>query len=104
MRLASLVPGLALACLAVGCATSQHAPELASARAAYASAAQGPAASLAPVDLAAARVALERAEKAFATSDDAAGDLAYLAQRKAELAEARAEETQDLEAADRDPL
>jgi Domain of unknown function (DUF4398) len=102
VKLVSL--SLGLACLAIGCATTSRAPELVSARAAYASAAQGPAASLAPVDLEAARVALERAEKAFAASEDAAPDLAYLAQRKAELAEARAGETQDVEAADREPL
>ena len=73
-----------------GCAATI--PELVDARVAYADAATGPAATLVPADLHKAQVALEEAEAAF--RDDPRGyhakDLAYVAQRKAELAEALA--------------
>lgn len=67
-------------------------PELTSARNAYEEARTGPAANLVPADLHKAHEALEIAEKAY--EDDPRGyhtkDLAYVAQRKAELAEALA--------------
>ena len=74
-----------------GCAaTIPH--ELASAREAFQEASAGPAATLVPADLHKAHEALEAAETAF--QDDPRGyhtkDLAYVAQRKAELAEALA--------------
>lgn len=82
---------LALASLGVGCAATIP-TELANARTAYQSASAGPAASLVPAELHKAREALADAETAF--KDDPHGfhtkDLAYVAQRKAELAQALA--------------
>lgn len=81
--------------------------ELADARAAYDRASHGPAAQLAPVDLHKARSALEEAEKAFGDepSDQHTRDLAYVALRKAELAEvmaSRASETNLKDQAEQD--
>jgi outer membrane protein OmpA-like peptidoglycan-associated protein len=74
-----------------GCATTIP-NELLSARRAYAEAAAGPAATLVPADLHRAKTAMSDAEAAFA--DDPKGfhtrDLAYVAQRKSELAQALA--------------
>jgi outer membrane protein OmpA-like peptidoglycan-associated protein len=82
---------LVLATLTTGCAATIPS-ELANARTAYQSASQGPAASLVPADLHKAHEALAEAETAF--KDDPHGfhtkDLAYVAQRKAELAQALA--------------
>jgi outer membrane protein OmpA-like peptidoglycan-associated protein len=73
----------------LGCATAQPPPELVSARAAYARAADSPQGKAAPVEVHKAKVALEQAEQAFANSDTAAtNDFAYIAESKAELAEA----------------
>jgi hypothetical protein len=65
-----------------------------SARDAYSRAAAGPAARLAPGDLLAARTALDDAEHALSKEHDVdkTRDLAYVAQRKAQLAQARADE------------
>jgi outer membrane protein OmpA-like peptidoglycan-associated protein len=77
--------------LANGCATVVPS-ELASARQAYRRASSGPAATLSPAELHKAREALVLAERSFAA--DPTGyhtlDLAYVAQRKAEMAEALA--------------
>lgn len=77
--------------LLTGCAATLPS-ELASARTAYLSASEGPAASLVPAELHKARESLALAEAAF--KDDPRGyhtrDLAYVAQRKAELAQALA--------------
>lgn len=77
--------------LFVGCATTLP-KELSSAREAYRQASAGPAAQVAPAELHVASQALAKAEQSFA--DDANSyrtrDLAYVAQRKAELAEATA--------------
>lgn len=74
-----------------GCAATIPS-ELASARTAYQSASAGPAAKLVPAELHKAQEALTLAETAF--KDDPRGfhtrDLAYVAQRKAELAQALA--------------
>jgi len=82
-----------LACAAIigGCATvTPH--ELEEARIAYQRASNGEAAVAAPVELHAAHSALLTAEAAFAENprDETTRDLAYVAQRKAEMAEAQA--------------
>lgn len=61
--------------------------ELLDARHAYARASEGPAASATPADLHKAKVALDRAESAYASEAGDQRDLAYVAQRKAQLAE-----------------
>jgi outer membrane protein OmpA-like peptidoglycan-associated protein len=73
--------------LVVGCATAQPPQELVAARAAYRTAAVD-AARAAPVDLHAAKVALDAAEASFAKEPKAieTRDRAYVAQRRAELA------------------
>jgi outer membrane protein OmpA-like peptidoglycan-associated protein len=84
----ALVPVL----LVAACATMPP-PELNAARAEYAGASHGPAAHLAPADLHAAREQLAAAEKSFEDEGDTyrTRDLAYAAQRKAQLAEVRAQ-------------
>ncbi|XXX82249.1 DUF4398 domain-containing protein [Sorangium sp. So ce134] len=75
----------------LGCASAPLPPkELISARESYARARAGAAAELAPADLRGASEALERAERAFAAGRELAEarDLAYLAERRALLAEA----------------
>jgi len=77
--------------LLFGCATVPP-PELVNARQAYEKAINGPAAQLVPAELHKARVALTTAEKSF--QDDPKSirtrDLAYVADRKAKMAEALA--------------
>jgi outer membrane protein OmpA-like peptidoglycan-associated protein len=58
-----------------------------SARSAYAHAAAGPAATAAPADLHVAKMALGRAESAYKNDSSDQRDFAYVAQRKAQLAE-----------------
>ncbi len=72
-----------------GC-TTMAPNELVNARSAYKLASQGPAAQLAPADLHKAQQALDMAEQSFKNDSDLykTKDLAYVAQRKAELAEA----------------
>src|SRR4051794_30457704 len=72
-----------------GCATAPP-PDLLSAREAYARAERSTAGKAAPVELHKAKVALDLAEQSFASnpSDEAARDLSYVAERKAQLAEA----------------
>lgn len=76
--------------LLVGCATVPQ--ELTNARAAYAHASTGPTAQVAPAELHKARLALERAEQSYQAHQDTfqTRDLAYVAQRKAQLAETAA--------------
>ncbi|AUX43247.1 hypothetical protein SOCE26_046910 [Sorangium cellulosum] len=72
-----------------GCASAPPPAELLHARKSYERARKSAAAELAPVDLHGAREALERAERAF-TGDlgsAEARDLAYIAERRAQLAE-----------------
>jgi len=80
-----------LALLAAGCATVTP-PELTSARAAYQHASTSPASEYTPVDLHKARVALDKAEQSFAEEKDSQKtiDLAYIAERSAQTAEALA--------------
>jgi len=82
---------VACAAFFYGCASTVPS-ELTDARLAYLHASEGPAAQLAPAELHKAKEALAKAEKSF--SDDAGSyqtrDLAYVAQRKAEMAHAQA--------------
>ncbi len=82
----------ALAVLA-GCATTMSSPELTRAETEYLRASRGSAAQVAPNELLDARMALESAQQAHRNhpGSQAARDLAYVAERKAELAEARAQ-------------
>jgi outer membrane protein OmpA-like peptidoglycan-associated protein len=79
------------AALVFGCAATVPS-ELSSARSAYRHASAGPAAQLAPVDLHKAQEALDRAERSFSKDSKSyqTRDLAYVAQRKAETADAQA--------------
>jgi outer membrane protein OmpA-like peptidoglycan-associated protein len=83
---------IACAGLMAGCAATLPPPELIDARQAYQHAAAGKAAQLVPAELHKAQEALAIAEKAFL--DDASSyrtrDLAYIADRKAKMAEALA--------------
>jgi outer membrane protein OmpA-like peptidoglycan-associated protein len=92
---------------AAACGNTLPPKELVDARAAYQSAAKGPAGQQAPAELHVAKQALDQAERAF--SDDADSpetkDYAYIATRKAELADATARALiaqKDKEAAGRD--
>ncbi len=88
MKLISLAVLPTLALLA-GCATTTPPQELVSARSAYNRASQGPANSVKPADVHEAQNALNKAEQSFLDNGDTptTKDLAYVAQRKAELAE-----------------
>ncbi len=76
----------------VACGATMPPPELVDARKAYDHASHTLAAQLAPAQLDTAKQALEKAEKNFADEGDEprTSDLAYIAQRKAEIAEATA--------------
>ncbi len=78
---------------AAGCAPALPPADLVTARATYARANAGPAASLDPADLHTAGEALAQAEQAFTRDGDAPStrDLAYVADRRARIAEARGE-------------
>lgn len=86
----TLLPLLIACAPVVGCATAQPPQELVDARAAYSRAQQSHAAKLSPASLHTAKQALDGAEKRF--EDDGASletrDQAYIALRKAQLAEA----------------
>jgi outer membrane protein OmpA-like peptidoglycan-associated protein len=79
---------------AVGCAATPPPPELLDARSAYIRAEAGPAAQLKPDSLHEAKVALDKAERAYADDpkDQRTRDIAYLAVRSAELAEVEGRE------------
>jgi outer membrane protein OmpA-like peptidoglycan-associated protein len=91
MKTTGLLIMIACTALLSACGTTATS-ELTGARQAYLKASEGPAAQLSPAELHKARLALTKAEEAF--EDDAksyrARDLAYMAQRKAEMAEAHA--------------
>lgn len=80
-----------LAFVVAGCATTAPPPELMAARIAYSKASRGAAAQATPDELHKARTALDTAEQAFAKEPKAQStrDLAYIAERKAELADAK---------------
>jgi outer membrane protein OmpA-like peptidoglycan-associated protein len=86
------VLAIVFAVVAAGCATAPPV-ELVQARKAYARASAGPAARLAPTDLHKAERALYQAERALSEEKDLrrAADLAYVAERTAQIAEAHAE-------------
>jgi outer membrane protein OmpA-like peptidoglycan-associated protein len=94
IRRSILVPfgSIAALGLAVACASSPPPKELLDARAAYLRVQGGPAAKLNPANLHDAKVALQRAERSYADDPDsqATRDYAYVAERKAALAEAKA--------------
>ncbi len=78
--------------LVVGCGSTLPPKELVEARAEYQSAAKGPAAQQSPAELHVAKRALDVAERSFNDDGDSAStkDFAYIAVRKAQLAEATA--------------
>lgn len=78
------------AAILVGCGTTNPPKELVDARAAYRQAAAGPAAQQNPAELHVAKQALDRAETKFSNDGDepATRDFAYVAARKAQLADA----------------
>lgn len=90
-RFVALFGGPLLAVLIAGCATVTPA-ELTNARTAYARASAGPASQYTPADLHKARVALDKAEQSFSEEKDSQKtiDLAYIAERTAQTAEALA--------------
>jgi len=79
-----------------GCAASLPPQDLVTARATYGRASHGPAATLDPADLHSASESLALAEQSFARDGDTQGtrDLAYIADRRAQIAEARGDATQ----------
>ena len=85
-----LIAGV-LATLGFAACASSPSRELVDARRAYAHASAGPAAQSVPADLHIARVSLDKAESAFSSDASNQRDLAYVAQRKAELAEVLAD-------------
>ena len=82
--------------LAVACSTTPAPKDLMDARAAYEGAANGPAAQLDPAGLHVAREELAAAERSFSNDGDSfrTRDLAYVAIRKAQLADATARATE----------
>lgn len=85
------VLALATAIGAGACGASAMPKELKDARTAYAAAASGPAAKLAPAELVDAKKALDDAERTFAEegASDKTVDAAYIAERRAQIADAR---------------
>jgi outer membrane protein OmpA-like peptidoglycan-associated protein len=81
-----LISGI-LASFAFAACASSPTRELVDARHAYAHASAGPASQAVPADLHKARVSLDKAEAAYSNDSDDQRDLAYVAQRKAQLAE-----------------
>jgi len=98
---------LASVLVLVGCGSTLPPKELVDARAAYQSAAKGPAAQQSPAELHTAKQALDQAERSFSDDGDspATKDYAYVAIRRSQIAEASALTLiaqKDREAADRD--
>lgn len=91
MKKMNLLIFIILAGLFAGCATATP-KELVSARNAYNHASSGIAADIAPAELHVAKTALDEAETAFKNDPESfkTRDLAYIAQRKAEIAQATA--------------
>jgi outer membrane protein OmpA-like peptidoglycan-associated protein len=86
-----LAVALTAGLLTMACATAPPV-ELTNAQAAYTRASTGPANQLVPLDVHKARLALDKAEKNFADGNDTATtiDLAYVAERTSQIAEAHA--------------
>lgn len=93
MTSSKFIAPLSVACMftALGCAEAVP-KELADARAAYDRASHGPAAQLSPADLHAAETSLNDAERAFEDDGNTqtTRDLAYMAERRAQIAEVHA--------------
>lgn len=91
-----LKTGLVLALASAGCATAAAPQDLLTARASYSRVQHGKAAKLDPADLYTAQQALEAAEHSYLENGDTqqTRDLAYVADRRAQIAEARANATQ----------
>jgi outer membrane protein OmpA-like peptidoglycan-associated protein len=89
-RMKGTMLALGVACAAAGCASTPVPVELIEARRAYDRAHDGQARELVPAQVLAAQQALGRAEQAFVDQPDAQStrDLAYIAERRAEVAEA----------------
>jgi outer membrane protein OmpA-like peptidoglycan-associated protein len=92
MKTLAYLMSIAFAGLLIGCAASIPPPELVSARQAYQEASAGQAAQLVPAELHKAQEALAAAEKSFQDQPKSfrTRDLAYVADRKAKMAEALA--------------
>lgn len=94
IRHTALISSLGIASLGamLGCAHTPPPPELLEARAAYIRAESGPASQYKPDQLHEAKVALDRAERSYADDPgkQKTRDFAYVAERKAELAEVQA--------------
>ena len=93
--------------LLIGCGSTLPPKELVDARAAYQTAAKGPAAQQSPAELHVAKQSLDQAERSFNEEGDApqTKDYAYIAIRKSQLAEASARAAiaqKDREAAERE--
>jgi outer membrane protein OmpA-like peptidoglycan-associated protein len=88
--------GSLLAILIAGCATAPVPQDLLDARSAYLKAQSGPATQYKPDQVHEAKVALDKAEQSYVDDpgDQKTKDLAYVAHRKAELAEANAANAQ----------
>lgn len=88
----NLTVGLVLALATAGCATAAPPADLVAARTSYNRAQHGEAATLDPADVYTAQKAIEAAERSFAKNGDTreTRDLAYTADRRAQIAEARA--------------
>jgi outer membrane protein OmpA-like peptidoglycan-associated protein len=95
-RNSGIVFVLAAAAGTAGCADALPPQDLVTARATYGRASHGPAATLDPADLHSADVSLSLAEQSFTRDGDTRGtrDLAYVADRRAQIAEARGEAMQ----------
>jgi outer membrane protein OmpA-like peptidoglycan-associated protein len=91
--------GLVLLLGSAGCATAAPPPELLTARASYEQAQKGAAAQHNPADLHTAKKAVAAAEQSYLDDGDTqkTRDLAYIADRRARIAEARANATQSTE-------
>jgi outer membrane protein OmpA-like peptidoglycan-associated protein len=88
---AAALSALLAAATVTACATTAAPPQLVSARSAYDRAENGPTARLDPADLHTAKETLQSAEQSLADHGDApeTTDLAYVAERRVELAESR---------------
>jgi outer membrane protein OmpA-like peptidoglycan-associated protein len=91
MKRNSILAAVALAGLVAGCAATPP-KELVNARSAYKRASEGPAGQIAPAEVHVAKQALNQAERSFRDDPESfqTRDLAYVAQRKSQLAMATA--------------
>ena len=89
-----LIAGVLATLALAGCASSPS-RELLDARNAYARASSGPAMQSVPAEVHKARVSLDAAERAFSSDSSNQRDLAYVAQRRAQLAEALSKQAEN---------